>query len=160
MLREFFFDLEQPEKKEKVIVDFSSPNVAKEMHVGHLRSTIIGDCLCRLFEFYGHDVLRLNHLGDWGTAFGMLIAFMKQTVPDVLRGAQKCELVDLMTWYRASKKRFDEDEIFRKQSQQEVVALQSGDAQSLKAWEKIYEISRLAYTEVYNLLDIKIIDRG
>jgi arginyl-tRNA synthetase len=80
-----------PEKKLKIIVDFSSPNVAKELHVGHLRSTIIGDCLSRLFEFLGHDVLRLNHIGDFGTQFGMLIAYMQESAPEVLAGEKKTE---------------------------------------------------------------------
>lgn len=160
MLHDAHFDLERPTENEKIIIDFSSPNVAKEMHVGHLRSTIIGDSLARLFEFYGYDVLRLNHLGDWGTAFGMLIAYMKQEAPQVLSGEKTCALSDLMTWYKASKKRFDEDEVFKKQAQQEVVALQAGDDNSMRAWEIIYDISRKAYSEIYDLLDIKIIDRG
>jgi arginyl-tRNA synthetase len=92
-----------------VIVEFSSPNVAKELHVGHLRSTIIGDALARLFEFLGHDVLRLNHIGDWGTQFGMLIAYMQDEAPGVLTGEQKADLSELMKWYKASKIRFDAD---------------------------------------------------
>ena len=78
-----------PEKKQKIVVEFSSPNIAKELHVGHIRSTIIGDALARLFEFLGHDVLRLNHVGDWGTQFGMLIVYMQEQAPDVLTGAQR-----------------------------------------------------------------------
>lgn len=160
MLQDAYFDLTMPEHKHKVIIDFSSPNVAKEMHVGHLRSTIIGDALSRLFEFYGYDVLRINHLGDWGTAFGMLIAYMKEEEADVLCGKKSCELSDLMRWYKASKKRFDENEEFKKKAQMAVVALQSGEPESIKAWEMIYNISRQAYSEIYNLLDVKIIDRG
>ncbi|MBI5447162.1 MAG: arginine--tRNA ligase [Gammaproteobacteria bacterium] len=160
MLHEPYFDLTRSEKKEKIVVDFSSPNVAKEMHVGHLRSTVIGDSLCRLFEFYGDDVLRLNHLGDWGTAFGMLIAYMKEEHADVLKGTRTCELSELMEWYKASKKRFDEDEEFKKRSQLEVVALQSGEPDSQAAWNKIVDISRRAYCQIYQLLDVKIIDRG
>lgn len=149
-----------PKKKERVVVDFSSPNTAKEMHVGHLRSTIIGDCLARLFEFLGHDVLRLNHIGDWGTAFGMLIAYMKETVPEVLTGEKKTDLSHLVDWYRASKKRFDDDADFRKRSQKEVVNLQSGNKESLVAWSIICDISRKAYQEIYDLLDVKIEERG
>ena len=152
--------IEEPEKSQKIVIDFSSPNTAKEMHVGHLRSTIIGDCLARLFEFLGHDVLRLNHIGDWGTAFGMLIAYMKEEVPHVLDGSEDTDLTHLVTWYKASKKRFDEDETFKKKSQQEVVALQSGDGNALKAWSIICEISRNAYQEVYDILDVKLIERG
>lgn len=145
---------------QKIIIDFSGPNIAKEMHVGHLRSTIIGDCLCRLYEFLGYNVLRLNHLGDWGTAFGMLIAHMKETAPDVLTGQSDSDLSHLVQWYRESKKKFDENLEFKKRAQLEVVALQSGDSQNLKAWEILCRISRVAYQEIYDLLDIKIIDRG
>lgn len=149
-----------PTQPQKIIVEFSSPNIAKEMHVGHLRSTIIGDCLARLFEFLGHEVLRLNHLGDWGTAFGMLIAYLKEEAPEVLSGRKKTDLPTLMGWYRASKKRFDEDEAFKARSRQQVVALQSGDPTALHAWEIICEISRKAFQEIYDLLDVKLIERG
>lgn len=152
--------IEKPDHPEKVIIDFSSPNVAKEMHVGHLRSTIIGDCLARLFEFLGHDVLRLNHLGDWGTSFGMLIAYMKSYAPRVLAGDEATDLSHLVSWYRAAKKQFDEDPAFKKQSQEEVVKLQSGQPEALKAWQIICEISEKAYREVYDLLDVHLIDRG
>src|SRR6267154_3292482 len=84
------------EKKQKVIVEFSSPNVAKELHVGHLRGTIIGDAIARLFEFLGYDVLRLNHIGDWGTQFGMLIAYMQENVPDIFKGKKQTDLFELM----------------------------------------------------------------
>lgn len=149
-----------PEKVQRVIVEFSSPNIAKELHVGHLRSTIIGDAIARLFEFLGHDVLRLNHVGDWGTQFGMLIAYMQEKVPDVLSGKKQTDLPQLMGWYRESKKRFDEDPEFKKRSQLRVVNLQSGDSEARFAWEKICEISRIAYQEIYDLLDIKLIERG
>lgn len=152
--------LGHPKIKEKIIIDFSSPNTAKEMHVGHLRSTIIGDSLARLFEFLGHDVLRLNHIGDWGTAFGMLIAYMKEECPEVLTGKQPTDLTHLVSWYKASKQRFDNDPLFKKTAQQEVVALQGGDPQAKKAWEIICEISRRAYQEIYDLLDIHLIERG
>ncbi len=145
---------------QKVIVDFSSPNIAKEMHVGHLRSTIIGDCLARLFEFMGYDVLRLNHVGDWGTSFGMLIAYMKECAPQVLTGNEKTDLTHLVEWYRMSKKRFDEDPSFKKASQLQVVGLQQGDSAARKAWEIICEISRNSYQEIYDLLDISLIERG
>lgn len=149
-----------PEKKERVIVEFSSPNIAKELHVGHLRSTIIGDALARLFEFLGHDVLRLNHIGDWGTQFGMLITYMKDWVPDVLSGAKSTTLPDLMHWYRESKKRFDEDSEFKKRSQLQVVSLQGGEPDALNAWKMICAISRKAFQEIYDLLDVKLVERG
>ncbi|MES2121492.1 MAG: arginine--tRNA ligase [Chlamydiota bacterium] len=149
-----------PEKRERVIVEFSSPNIAKELHVGHLRSTIIGDALARLFEFLGHDVLRLNHIGDWGTQFGMLITYMKECVPDVLSGKTSTTLPSLMQWYRESKKRFDEDPEFKKRAQLQVVGLQSGESDALDAWKMICAISRRAFQEIYNLLDIKLVERG
>lgn len=149
-----------PEHPQRIIIDFSSPNTAKEMHVGHLRSTIIGDCLSRLFEFLGDDVLRLNHIGDWGTAFGMLIAYMKENASSVLRGNENTDLGNLVAWYKASKIQFDADPEFKKRSQLEVVALQRGDADSLKSWGIICDISRKAYQEIYDLLDIRLIERG
>lgn len=149
-----------PQKREKIIVEFSSPNIAKEMHVGHLRSTIIGDAIARLYEFLGHEVIRLNHLGDWGTAFGMLIAYLKEEVPDVLLGKKSTDLSSLMAWYRASKRRFDEDENFKLRARQSVVALQSGDQEALAAWRMICDISRKAFQEVYDILDVKIQERG
>lgn len=160
MLKDPFLGARQEKKKEKIVIDFSSPNVAKELHVGHLRSTIIGDCLCRLFEFLGNDVLRLNHLGDWGTQFGMLIAYMKEFVPDVLSGKESATLPTLMGWYRSSKKRFDEDPAFQKRAQLEVVALQGGNPESRKIWELICDISSKGYDEIYQLLDVKLINRG
>ncbi len=149
-----------PKKKQKIVVDFSAPNIAKELHVGHLRSTIIGDCLCRLFEFLGADVLRLNHLGDWGTQFGMLIAYMKEFVPAVLTGKQTADLSTLMSWYRSSKKHFDENPEFQKRAQLEVVQLQSGNPASRKIWELICDISSKGYEEIYQLLDVTLESRG
>ncbi len=149
-----------PARKEKVIVELSSPNVAKELHVGHLRSTIIGDSLARLFEFLEHDVLRLNHIGDWGTQFGMLIAYMKEEQPDVLNGKVISDLPSLMGSYRASKKRFDEDLAFKERAKSEVVCLQGGDSTSLHAWKMICDISRRAYGEIYALLDVSLQERG
>lgn len=149
-----------PKNPLRVIVDFSSPNIAKEMHVGHLRSTIIGDSLARLMEFLGHDVLRLNHVGDWGTSFGMLIAYMQAEVPDVLSGKEHTDLSHLMGWYKAAKYRFDNDEDFKKRSQLQVVALQNGDPVSLKAWNIICDISREAFQQIYDILDVKVQERG
>jgi arginyl-tRNA synthetase len=144
----------------RIIVEFSSPNVAKELHVGHLRSTIIGDSIARLFEFLGHDVLRLNHIGDWGTQFGMLIAYMRRFVPDVLKNQTRTDLATLMEWYRASKKLFDDDKEFKKEAQLEVVKLQGGSESSLAAWTMICDISRRAFEAIYHLLDIKLTERG
>jgi len=150
-----------PEHPLKVIIDFSSPNIAKEMHVGHLRSTIIGDCIARILTFAGHSVLRLNHVGDWGTQFGMLIAYLKIVLPEINNlFPPNIDLSDLVMWYKASKKRFDEDPEFKKQSQMEVVALQSGEANAIRIWKHICSISSKAYQNIYDLLDIDITERG
>ncbi len=145
-----------PKTKQRIIVEFSSPNIAKEMHVGHLRSTIIGDAIARLFEFLGHDVVRLNHVGDWGTAFGMLIAYIREEVTD----GSEADLPRLMDWYRASKKKFDDDEAFKTRAREAVVALQGGDPSALKDWERICEISRQAFQKIYDTLDIQLEERG
>ncbi len=148
------------EKRKKIIVEFSSPNIAKELHVGHLRSTIIGDSIARLFEFLDQEVIRLNHIGDWGTQFGMLISYLKETKPKVLSGEEKTDLSSLMQWYKESKKKFDTDPEFQKKSQLEVVKLQSHDKEAIHAWKIICDISRKAFNEIYDLLDVKIKERG
>lgn len=145
-------------EKKKVVVDFSSPNIAKEMHVGHLRSTIIGDSICRLFEFLGHEVLRLNHLGDWGTQFGMLIAHLQDKFPNYLSVSPP--IGDLQAFYKESKKRFDEDEGFKKRAYLCVVQLQSKHPDIIKAWNLICDVSRKEFQKIYDCLDIRIIDRG
>ncbi len=147
-------------QKERIVIDFSSPNTAKEMHVGHLRSTIIGDCLARTFEFLGHDVLRLNHVGDWGTSFGMLIAYIKKMGLEEQAVHESFTLSDLVNLYRASKQLFDQDAAFKKSAQTEVVCLQAGDAQTVKLWKAICDISRKAYDEIYTLLNVKLVERG
>ncbi|XP_060693315.1 arginine--tRNA ligase, cytoplasmic isoform X2 [Hemiscyllium ocellatum] len=144
--------------KKKVVVDFSSPNIAKEMHVGHLRSTIIGDSMCRLFEFVGYDVLRLNHVGDWGTQFGMLIAHLQDKFPDYL--VVSPPIGDLQAFYKESKKRFDEEEDFKKRAYECVVQLQSHNQEITKAWNLICEVSRKEFQNIYDCLDIKLIERG
>ncbi|KAJ8348424.1 hypothetical protein SKAU_G00270130 [Synaphobranchus kaupii] len=146
------------ESKKRVVVDFSSPNIAKEMHVGHLRSTIIGDSMCRLFEFLGYDVLRLNHVGDWGTQFGMLIAHLQDKFPDYL--TKSPPIADLQAFYKESKKRFDEEEAFKKRAYQCVVRLQSKEPDFIKAWNLICDVSRKEFQRVYECLDIHIIERG
>lgn len=152
--------VEPAKDPQRVIVDFSSPNIAKEMHVGHLRSTIIGDCIARILEFQAHDVLRLNHVGDWGTQFGMLITYLREVAPDALTTADAIDLGDLVAFYKKAKQRFDEDENFRETSRLEVVKLQSGDASSRRAWELLCEQSRREFQEIYNLLDIRLNERG
>lgn len=144
--------------KKRVVVDFSSPNIAKEMHVGHLRSTIIGDSMCRLFEFLGYDVLRLNHVGDWGTQFGMLIAHLQDKFPDYLTVSPP--ISDLQAFYKESKKRFDSEEDFKKRAYQCVVKLQSKEPDFIKAWNLICDVSRKEFQKVYDCLDIHLIERG
>ena len=143
-----------------VIVDFSSPNIAKEMHVGHLRSTIIGDSLARVLEFRGHPVLRLNHVGDWGTQFGMLITHLKQVAPEALDTADAVDLGDLVAFYRQAKQRFDSDEAFQTTSREEVVKLQGGDPISRKAWTLLCDQSRREFQLLYDRLAIRLSERG
>ena len=144
----------------RVVIDFSSPNIAKEMHVGHLRSTIIGDCIARILEFRGHDVLRLNHVGDWGTQFGMLIAYLREAYPEALTTANALDLGDLVTLYRKAKQRFDEDEAFREAARQEVVQLQAGAEDTREAWQLLCEQSRREFQVIYDLLDVHLTERG
>jgi arginyl-tRNA synthetase len=146
------------DQQRRVVIDMSSPNIAKEMHVGHLRSTIIGDSIARTLEFCGHDVSRVNHIGDWGTQFGMLITHLKETYPDFLH--QPPVIGDLQQFYKQAKQRFDEDEDFKLHARTEVVALQSGHPESRRAWELICEISRQEFQKLYDRLNIHIEERG
>jgi arginyl-tRNA synthetase len=144
--------------KLKVLVDFSSPNIAKEMHVGHLRSTIIGDCISRLLEFVQFEVLRVNHLGDWGTQFGMLITYLKEAYPNILTDPPN--ITDLTAIYKASKKRFDEDEQFKERSRLNVVNLQAGQKDCFEIWKLLCDVSRKEFEKVYNLLDVTLEEFG
>eukprot|EP01035_Chromulina_nebulosa_P018599 gene18599-24327_t len=141
-----------------VLVDFSSPNIAKEMHVGHLRSTIIGDCICRVLEYCEYDVLRVNHVGDWGTQFGMLITHLLEKHPDITTNPPN--ISDLTAIYKESKKRFDSDEVFKETSRLNVVKLQAGDPVCRQIWLLLCDISRKEFEIVYNLLDIRIKEIG
>lgn len=144
----------------RVIVDYSSPNIAKEMHVGHLRSTIIGDCVASLLEYAHYDVLRLNHIGDWGTQFGMLLALLFERFGDDYTKFTN-EIGNLQNFYKAAKKRFDEDEEFKKRSYETVVKLQSKDERAIEAWQHICDISRREFCTIYNRLGIeKLMERG
>jgi arginyl-tRNA synthetase len=145
---------------QREIVDFSSPNIAKEMHVGHLRSTIIGDSIARILEFQGHDVLRLNHVGDWGTQFGMLITYLREVYPEALTTANALDIGDLVSFYRQAKLRFDADEAFQETARQEVVRLQAGAEDTLHAWKLLCEQSRREFQIIYDLLNVQIIERG
>ncbi|MDJ0798955.1 MAG: arginine--tRNA ligase [Calothrix sp. MO_167.B12] len=145
---------------QREIVDFSSPNIAKEMHVGHLRSTIIGDCIARILEFRGHDVLRLNHVGDWGTQFGMLITYLREVYPDALTTANALDIGDLVSFYKKAKQRFDADAAFQETARQEVVRLQAGAEDTTHAWKLLCEQSRQEFQVIYDLLDINLQERG
>lgn len=148
-----------PADRKKVTVDFSSPNIAKEMHVGHLRSTIIGECISRMLEFAGHDVSRINHIGDWGTQFGMLIANLKDKFPNYK--TESPPIGDLQVFYKNSKKRFDDEEEFKARSYKEVEALQSGkDVHVTRAWQLIVNESRKQFVEIYDRLDVTLEEKG
>jgi arginyl-tRNA synthetase len=142
----------------KVLCDFSSPNIAKEMHVGHLRSTILGDTICRILEFLGNEVKRINHIGDWGTQFGMLIAYLEEIYPNYIQ--DKPPINDLEEFYRSAKKRFEGDEDFKKKSQLKTVDLQKGDKDCREAWLYICEVSRREYNKIYDRLQIRLEELG
>ena len=136
--------------QQKVVIDLSAPNLAKEMHVGHLRSTIIGDAVARVLEFLGDEVIRQNHVGDWGTQFGMLLAYLEENP------ITSDELSDLENFYRAAKKRFDESEAFADRARGLVVKLQAGDADCLTLWTRFKDISLSHCQKTYELLNVKL----
>jgi len=140
------------------LVDFSSPNIAKEMHVGHLRSTIIGEAVCRILEFVGFKVERINHVGDWGTQFGMLIQYLKEEFPDFANNMPN--ITDLTAFYKAAKERFDEDADFKKTAQLNVVKLQSGDEECMEIWKLLCDVSRREFKKVYDRLDVTVEEFG
>ncbi|RBJ09350.1 arginine--tRNA ligase [Micromonospora provocatoris] len=139
---------------ETVVVDYSGPNVAKEMHVGHLRSTVIGDAAARTLEWLGHRVLRANHLGDWGTPFGMLIEHLLDL--GEAGAAQELSMGDLDGFYKAARAKFDDDEAFRERSRRRVVALQGGDPATLRLWRLLVTQSESYFLTVYGLLDVTL----
>jgi arginyl-tRNA synthetase len=137
-----------------IVADYSAPNVAKEMHVGHLRSTIIGDAVVRTLEFLGHKVIRANHIGDWGTQFGMLIANLERVQQG--SGEVSMELSDLEAFYRESKKLYDEDEAFAEKARSYVVKLQSGDAFCAEMWKKLVDITMTQNQHNYDRLNVSL----
>jgi arginyl-tRNA synthetase len=139
------------ERPERIVLDYSGPNVAKEMHVGNLRSTIIGDALARILERQGHDVVRVNHLGDWGTQFGMLIEDLVETGDDAGHS-----LGDLTRLYREARVRFDSDEDFQRRARLRVVALQSGDPRSRELWRRLVAQSEEAFMDAYHRLGVTL----
>jgi arginyl-tRNA synthetase len=139
-----------------VVVDYSGPNVAKEMHVGHLRGTIIGDALCRMLEFAGHRVVRENHVGDWGTPFGMLIEHLLDVGEE--EAAQELSVGDLDAFYRQARASFDAEEDFRARARRRVVLLQQGDAETLRLWRVLVAESLRYFDEVYRRLGVLLTD--
>lgn len=146
----------QATNKQTVVIDYSSPNVAKEMHVGHLRSTIIGDAVARTLEFLGHNVIRANHVGDWGTQFGMLIAYLEKMQHE---HASEMELQDLEAFYREAKKHYDEDEIFAEKARNYVVKLQSGDEYCRTMWKRLVDITMQQNQHNYDRLNVTLTEK-
>jgi arginyl-tRNA synthetase len=140
---------------ETVVVDYSHPNVAKEMHVGHLRSTIIGDALVRVLEFLGHRVIRQNHIGDWGTPFGMLIEHLVDIGEDA---AGVLSLGDLNAFYRQARAKFDADPAFADRARSRVVLLQAGDGPTLALWRHLVDQSKQYFSAVYQRLGVTLRD--
>ncbi len=140
------------ENKKRVVIDYSGPNMAKQMHVGHLRSTIIGDTLATLFSFLGHEVIAQNHIGDWGTQFGMLIAYLEELGEDNKRQ----NLQDLEQFYRDAKVRFDESQEFANRAREYVVKIQQGDTHCLRLWREFIDVSLGHCEEVYSKLGVKL----
>ncbi|MBE2898226.1 arginine--tRNA ligase [Pasteurellaceae bacterium 20609_3] len=136
-----------------IVADYSAPNVAKQMHVGHLRSTIIGDAVVRVLEFLGHNVIRANHVGDWGTQFGMLIAYLEKMQKE---NADDLALSDLEAFYRAAKAHYDSDEAFAEKARQYVVKLQGGDSYCLAMWRKLVDITMEQNQRTYDRLNVTL----
>jgi arginyl-tRNA synthetase len=143
-----------PDERHRIVVDYSSPNAAKEMHVGHLRSTIIGDAITRLLSFQGHEVIRQNHLGDWGTPFGMLL----EHTLDGQGGMGEIHIADLNAYYQEARRRFDQDPDFAERARRRVVALQGGDPESLELWRRFVAESLRHFHEVYEMLGVLLTD--
>jgi arginyl-tRNA synthetase len=142
---------------DRVVVDYSAPNVAKEMHVGHLRSTIIGDAIVRLLEWLGHTVIRQNHIGDWGTPFGMLIEHLLDL--GETEAAHELSVGDLDSFYKTARAKFDADDAFKARARQRVVALQSGDPQTLRLWQILVGESKRYFMAVYDRLDVRLTEQ-
>ena len=154
-------------KSETVLLDYASPNIAKKLHVGHLRSTLIGNALQRILTFRGYNVLSVNHVGDWGTQFGMLIAYIlkshsSEQIEILLNSPHHFKIETLTKFYRAAKERFDNDSEFAREAKMMVVRLQMKDEVSVqyRLWNSICEVSRREYSQIFDLLDIRIKEMG
>jgi arginyl-tRNA synthetase len=138
----------------RVVIDYSAPNVAKELHVGNLRSTIIGDALARMYRFAGDEVIARNHVGDWGTPFGMLIEHLLDLVED--EAVASLSMGDLNGFYQAARVKFDADDAFKDRSRNRVVTLQSGDPETLRLWRILVDQSVAYFSEIYDQLDVSL----
>ena len=145
----------QADVRDVCVIDYGSPNIAKEMHVGHLRSSIIGDTLCRVLAFRGHRVIRQNHIGDWGTPFGMLI---EQLVDVQQRGAASLDPRELGDFYRAARVKFDTDPGFADRARKRVVSLQAGDQATLVLWQEFVDSSKRYMAAVFERLGVQLVD--
>src|SRR6516162_1696244 len=141
---------------ETVVVDYSSPNVVKEMHVGHLRTTVVGDAVVRVLECLGHTVVRANHLGDWGTQFGMLIEYVLAAGEQAAR--EQLAAGEINTFYQAAQARFDTDPAFADAARRRVVALQRGDPGTLRLWRLLVDGSKQYYNTIYQRLGVTLTD--
>ncbi|MBN1456932.1 MAG: arginine--tRNA ligase [Sedimentisphaerales bacterium] len=148
--------VDQVKKPQNVVVDFSGPNIAKQMHVGHLRSTIIGDAIARMLDFLGHDVVRQNHIGDWGTQFGMLIAYLKQENPEVIKNPDSVHIGDLEQFYKDAKQKSDDDADFNDESRKQVVNLHNHHKETIMVWQHIVDESRKHYQPIYDRLSVDL----
>ena len=148
--------VDKTDTPQTVVIDYSAPNIAKQMHVGHLRSTIIGDCIARLYEFEGHHVIRQNHIGDWGTQFGMLIALLKQQHPHILENPDAVEIEDLEGFYQQAKSKSDSDNTFEQTARDEVVKLHNHDPNTMTVWKHIVDESRNHYQPIYKKLSVTL----
>ena len=156
------FGIDKVSNPKTIVIDFSSPNIAKEMHVGHLRSTIIGDCICNILEFLGHKVKRQNHIGDWGTHFGMLCALYERKRDEAIkRGGESfpyMPLADLEAFYKEAKQLFDTDQDFARDAREAIAGLHSGNQIWLARWREIIRASKEHYEQIYKDLKVRLYD--
>jgi arginyl-tRNA synthetase len=145
-------EIEKVTTPQTIVIDYSAPNLAKEMHVGHLRSTIIGDAMARVLDFIGHQVIRQNHVGDWGTQFGMLLTYLNEQQQN--NAELSMQLADLEKFYQAAKLRFDDNAVFAQTARENVVKLQAGDIEYLKLWQQFIDTSLQHCDEIYRLLNV------
>lgn len=160
ILKDEHLGVEKAAEPKLHVVDFSGPNLAKEMHIGHLRTTITGEVICRILEFMGHPVDRVNHVGDWGTQFGMLIEYIFRHHPEVIDKPESFQVSDLEDFYKKAKKEFDDAPGFADDARSKVVALQAGDETVRKLWQVFLKESLRHCHELYEELGVTITDRG